>query len=103
VNAWRRRIVVYLLVLLPYFGVGVLSVRVAGEPTRTREQLQVDCPFYGLIAAAPLPSNASELGKRLIRASTDSYNKPARDCPAVLGPLKTPSPAPSPASSPSPS
>ena len=85
---------IYLLVLLPYFGVGVLSVRVAGEPTRTREQLQVDCPFYGLIAAAPLPSNSSELGKRLVRASRDSYNKPARDCPAVLGPLPSVAPAP---------
>ena len=97
-----QRALVYLVVLLPYFGVGVLGVRVAGEPERTREQLQVDCPFYGVLGSAPLPKNASDLGKRLVQASKDSYNKPERDCPSVMGPLKTP-PSPTPSPTPTPS
>lgn len=89
-----QRFLVYVIVLIPYFGVGMLAVRVAGEQHRTQEQLQVDCPFYGLIAGAPLPKDASELGKRLVRASEESYNE--RGCQRVAGPLPTPTPTATP-------
>jgi len=98
-NSATSRIVVALLVLIPWFGVGALGVRVAGEPARTREQLQVDCPFFGLLGSAPLPANAGELAKRIVGASADSYNKPERDCPSVMGPLSTVTPTPSPSPS----
>lgn len=89
-----QKILVYVIVLLPYFGVGMLSVRVAGEQHRTREQLQVDCPFYGLIAGAPLPSNAPDLSRRIVRASEQSYDQ--RGCERVAGPLPSPTtPSPS--------
>ncbi len=89
-----QRALVYLVVLLPYFGVGVLGVRGAGEQHRPREQLQVDCPFYGLTAGAPLPKNAAELGRRIVQASKDSYDK--RGCDQIAGPLPTPTPPPTP-------
>ena len=88
-----QRVLVYLIVLIPYFGVGMLAVRVAGEQHRTQEQLQVDCPFYGLIAGAPLPSNANDLSRRIVRASEDSYDQ--RGCEQVTGPLPTPTSTPS--------
>ena len=89
-----QRFLVYLIVLIPYFGVGMLAVRVAGEQSRTTKQLQVDCPFYGLIAGAPLPSNANDLSRRIVRASEDSYDQ--RGCERVAGPLPTPTPPPTP-------
>lgn len=92
-HSLRSRVGIAVLVLIPYFGMGALTARLAGEPERTRRQLQVDCPFYGLLGSAPLPANASDLGRRLVQASRDSYDKPERDCPSIMGPLKTPGPA----------
>ena len=89
-----QKLLVYVIVLLPYFGLGMLAVRVAGEQHRVQEQLQVDCPFYGLIAGAPLPKNANDLSRRLVQASQDSYDE--RGCARVAGPLPTPTtPTPS--------
>ena len=89
-----QRVLVYLIVLIPYFGVGMLAVRVAGEQHRTQEQLQVDCPFYGLIAGAPLPRNANDLSVRIVQASRKSYDQ--RGCQQIAGPLPSPSSTPTP-------
>jgi hypothetical protein len=70
--------------------VAVLAVRQNGEPQRTTRQLQVDCAFYGDIAKVPLPANASELGRRIVRDAADSYDK--RGCERISGPLPTPPP-----------
>ena len=93
-NSTRSRILVWVLVLIPYFGVGVLTVRVAGEQHRTREQLQIDCPFFADIGSAPLPTNASELARRIVRDSAESYH--ARGCERLAGPLQSPTPTPTP-------
>ena len=76
---------VAVIVLLPYFGLGVLAVRAAGEPERTTRSQQIDCDFYGDIAQAPLAPNAGELARRVVRDAAKSYEK--RGCEQVTGPL----------------
>lgn len=83
--------------------IGVLGVRQHGEPDRTTRQLQIDCAFYGDIAKAPLPSNASALGRRIVQDAAESYDK--RGCERISGPLPSltagaDKPAPSAPSSP---
>jgi hypothetical protein len=83
------RWIVYGWMAVLLVAVAVLSVRAIGESARqrneVRRQLQVDCAFYGDLASAPLPPNASELGRRIISDAAKSYDK--RGCDRVAGPL----------------
>jgi hypothetical protein len=85
------RWIVYGWMAVLLVAVAVLSVRAISEPARQRaevaRQLRVDCAFYGDLAGAPLPPNASDLGRRIIHDAGESYDQ--RGCARVAGPRPT--------------
>ena len=72
----------------------VAGVALGGAYYLINQRLQIDCEFYAPLASAPLPSNASDLGRRIVGGANQSYAK--RNCDQITGPLPTTaSPSPS--------